>query len=65
MVVSTGNIGGEARKYAHQVMSTTNLNVILLDSNDLQRIADNPPYIADALNREARRAMEIKKLELF
>jgi site-specific DNA-methyltransferase (cytosine-N4-specific) len=65
MVVSTGNIGGEARKYAQQVMSTTNLNVILLDSNDLQRIADNPTYIANALNREARRAMEIKKLEPF
>ncbi len=65
MVVSTGNIGGEARKYAQQVMSTTNLNVVLLDSSDLQKIADNPTYIADALNREAKRAMEIKKLELF
>jgi len=65
MIVSTGNIGSEARKYAQQVMSTTNLNVILLDSNDLQKIADNPTYIADALNREARHAMQIKKLELF
>lgn len=65
MVVSTGKIGTEARKYAHQVMSTTNLNVILLDSNDLQKIAHNPTYIADALNREARRAMEIKKLDVF
>ena len=65
MVVSTGNISGEARKYAQQVMSTTNLNVILLDSSDLQKIADNPTYVIDALNREARRAMEIKKLELF
>lgn len=65
MVVSTGNISGEARKYAQQVMSTTNLNIVLLDSNDLQKISDNPTYVADALNREARRAMEIKKLELF
>jgi site-specific DNA-methyltransferase (cytosine-N4-specific) len=65
VVVSTGNIGGEARKYAQQVMKTTNLNVVLLDSNDLQKIADNPTYIVDALNREAQRAMEIKKLELF
>ncbi len=65
MVVSTGNIGSEARKYAQQVMSITNLNVILLDSADLQKIADSPTYIADALNREARRAMEIKKLDLF
>lgn len=64
MVVSTGNIGAEARKYAQNVMSTTNLNVILLDSGDLRKIAENPTYIADALNREAKRAMEIKKLDL-
>ena len=64
MVVSTGSIGSEARRYSQQVMSTTNLNIVLLDSNDLQNIADIPMYIADALNREAKRAMEIKKLEL-
>ena len=64
MVVSTGKISSDARKYAQSVMSSTNLNVILLDSNDLQKIADNPTYITDALNREAKRAMEIKKLKL-
>lgn len=63
MVVSTGKIGSEARKYAHHVMGTTNLNIILLDKNDLQKIADNPTHIADVLNREAKRAMEMKKLE--
>jgi len=65
MVVSTGKISIEARKYAHQVMSTTNLNIVLLNSNDLQKVADNPTHIAEVLNREARRAMEIKKLKLF
>lgn len=64
MVVSTGNISTEARKYAQNVMSTTNLNVVLLDSTDLQKIADNPTYIAGALNREAKQAMKIKKLDL-
>lgn len=64
MVVSTGSISSEARKYARQVMRTTNLNVVLLDSGDLQKIAKNPTYIADALNREAIHAMKIKKLEL-
>jgi len=64
MVVSTGKISSDAKKYAQNVMSSTNLNVILLDSNDLQKIADNPTYIADALNREAKRAMEIKRLKL-
>jgi site-specific DNA-methyltransferase (cytosine-N4-specific) len=64
MVVSTGSISSEARKYAQQVMRTTNLNVVLLDSGDLQKIAKSPTYIADALNREAIHAMKIKKLEL-
>lgn len=64
MVVSTGNISAEAKKYAQRVMSTTNLNIILFDSSDLRKIAQNPTYIADALNREARHAMEIKKLTL-
>jgi site-specific DNA-methyltransferase (cytosine-N4-specific) len=64
MIVSTGNISAEARKYAQQVMSMTNLNIVLFDSNDLQKIARNPTFIADALNREARHAMEIKKLDL-
>lgn len=64
MIVSTGNISSEARKYAQNVMSTTNLNIILLDSADLQKIARNPTYIVDALEREAKRAMEIKKLNL-
>jgi len=65
MVVSTGGIGSEARKYSHDVMSTTNLNIILLDAIDLKKIAANPTYIADVLNREAKRAMEIKKLEII
>lgn len=65
MVVSTGKISIEARKYANQVMSSTNLNIVLLDSNDLQKIAENPTQIVEALNREARGAMKIKKLELF
>lgn len=64
MVVSTGDIGGEARRYAQQIVSTTNLNIVLLDSTDLQKTAENPAYIADALNREAEHAMEMKKLEL-
>lgn len=64
MIVSTGNISAEARKYTQRVMSTTNLNIVLFDSTDLQKIARNPTFIVDALNREARHAMEIKKLDL-
>lgn len=63
-VVSTGAISKEARRYAQDVMRTTNLNVVLLDKADLQKIEQQPCHIAEALAREAERAMEIKKLEI-
>jgi site-specific DNA-methyltransferase (cytosine-N4-specific) len=64
MVVSTGSIGEEARKFAHHVMNTTNLDIILMDRTDLEKIKQNPTYISKVLDREAKRAMQIKKLEL-
>jgi site-specific DNA-methyltransferase (cytosine-N4-specific) len=64
MVVSTGSIGEEARKFSHHVMNTTNLDIILMDRTDLEKIKQSPMYISAVLNREAKRAMQIKKLEL-
>jgi hypothetical protein len=63
-VVSTGSISEDARKFAHHVMNTTNLDIILVDRIDLERIKQNPMYISVVLDREAKRAMQIKKLEL-
>lgn len=64
MVVTTGKFSKDAKTYATNVMRTTNLNVILLDSTDLNKIRKNPPYIIESLNRQAQQAMKIKKLEL-
>jgi site-specific DNA-methyltransferase (cytosine-N4-specific) len=64
MVVSTGSIGEEARKFSHHVMNTTNLDIILMDRTDLEKIKQNPIHISVVLEREAKRAMQIKKLEL-
>jgi site-specific DNA-methyltransferase (cytosine-N4-specific) len=64
MVVSTGGISEEARKFAHHVMNTTNLDIILLDRTDIEKIKQNPMYISAILDREAKRAMQIKKLEV-
>jgi site-specific DNA-methyltransferase (cytosine-N4-specific) len=57
MVVSTGAIGVEARKYAAHVMKNSNIDIILIDRDDLEKIKINPIYISDALAREAKRAM--------
>ncbi len=64
VVVSTGDLSNDARRYAQNVMQTSNIDIVLLDSHDLGRIAENPALIGDTLNREAKRAMRIKKLEL-
>jgi len=63
MIVSTGSIGTEAKKYAQDVMRQTNLNIVFVDGRDLGVIAKEPVRILDVLSREAKKAMEIKKLE--
>jgi len=64
VVVSTGTIGGEARRYSQKVMKDSNLDIVLMDQADLEMIRAQPPLIADILTREAKRAMSMKKLSL-
>lgn len=64
VIVSTGEIGGEARRYANKVMADSNLCVVMIDRADLKRIEAAPPVIVDVLNREARQTMKLKALDL-
>ena len=64
VVVSTGAIGGEARKYANKVMSDSNLCVVMVDGSDVSEVEKNPAAIVDVFNREAKYAMEIKALDI-
>ncbi|MCX6359791.1 MAG: restriction endonuclease [Armatimonadetes bacterium] len=63
VIVSTGKIGPEARRYANSVMGTTNLCIVMLDGHDLDGIRADPTAIMDVLNREASSAMALKRLE--
>ena len=63
VVVTTGEIGAEARRYANKIMRDTNLAIVMLDGADLAAINKNPPVIVDVFNREARNAMKLKVLE--
>ncbi len=63
MVVTTGEIGAEARRYANKIMKDSNLAVVMLNGVDLTTIDKNPPAIVDVFNREARTAMKLKVLE--
>lgn len=60
MIVTTGEFTKDARSYANHVMKTCNLNVILLNGADLERISRDPTSIVAVLNDKAEQAMKIK-----
>lgn len=64
LVVTTGDFTSEARKYSNAIMRDSNLNIILLNGQDLEKISQIPAMIIDILNREAKHAMDIKRIEL-
>lgn len=63
VVVTTGEVGAEARRYANRIMADTNLAVVMLDGRDLASISESPARIVRAFGREARHAMNLKKLD--
>lgn len=63
VMVSTGDIGPEARRFANKVMTDSNLCIVMIDRTDLGNIRGNPAHIVDAFNREANHAMMLKKLD--
>ena len=64
VMVSTGEIGNEARRYANKIMTDSNLCVVMVDGSDLELIEARPAAIVDVFGREARHAMDLKKLEI-
>ena len=64
VIVTTGEIGAEARRYANKVMTDSNLAIVMVDGSDLTAISESPATILRAFQREARHAMNLKKLEL-
>ncbi len=64
VIISTGSISNEARRYANAVMSQSNLAIVMLDGADLKRIIPRPVSIIDIFEREARHAMRLKPLDV-
>lgn len=64
VIVTTGEIGSEARRYANKIMADSNLAIVMLDGSDLEKIGENAASIVRVFEREARHAMNLKKLEL-
>ncbi|MCY4156497.1 MAG: hypothetical protein OXF66_03550 [Gammaproteobacteria bacterium] len=64
VIVTTGKIGSEARRYANRIMDVSNLAIVMLDGEDLGAISERPDEVLRAFQREARHAMNLKKLDL-
>lgn len=64
VMVTTGDIGTEARRYANKIMSDSNLAIVMIDQVDLEGITANAAYIVDAFRREAEHAMALKRIDL-
>ena len=62
VMVSTGRIGDEARRYANKIMAESNLCIVMIDGADLSRIEARPAQVVDVFNRESRHAMALKQL---
>jgi site-specific DNA-methyltransferase (cytosine-N4-specific) len=63
VVVTTGEIGAEARRYANRVMTDSNLAIVMIDRADLEAITASAVYAIDVFRREAEHAMSLKKLD--
>jgi site-specific DNA-methyltransferase (cytosine-N4-specific) len=64
VMVSTGEIGSEARRYANKIMADSNLAIVMVEGKDIERINKQPSSIVDVFDREARQAMTLKNLVL-
>lgn len=53
VVLSTGEIGADARRFANKVMEGSNLCVVMIGGPDIERVASQPVGLLDILNREA------------
>ena len=63
VIISTGPIGRDARRYANMVMKESNLAIVMIDRADVERIQHDPPAIVDVFTREAKQAMRLKAIE--
>lgn len=64
VIMTTGEVGSQARRYANKIMADSNLAIVMIDGNDLARIDQAPPSIIDVFQREARNAMSLKSIDL-
>ena len=64
VLITTGTVSPKARVYANHIMKNSNLNIVFIDKDGIQSIANDPTTIIDIFEREAKKTMQLKKLDL-
>ncbi len=62
VMMTTGHLTAEARKYARRIMEDLNLCILVLEKEDINTIIKNPPIIVDIFNRQSE---EIKRVKIL
>lgn len=63
VILTTGKATATAKEYATTIMKEMNLCIIFIEKEDIDEILASPTSIVDILNRESKKAKQIKVLE--
>ena len=62
VVMTTGHLTSEAKKYARRIMEDMNLCIFTLEEEDIAQIIADPPSIREIFDRQAEETKQIKSL---
>lgn len=62
VMMTTGHLTREAKKYARRIMEDMNLCILMLEKEDIDCIISNPASIVDIFNRQSE---EVKKIKIL
>lgn len=62
VMMTTGHLTSEAKKYARRIMEDMNLCILMLQKEDIGQIIENPTSIVQIFNNQAENAKKIKLL---
>lgn len=65
VLVTTGQIERAARRFADQVMSSTNLAIMAIDGADIGSVVERPTSMVDILHRETSHMLRVKNAALW
>ena len=64
VIITTGTVSPKAKKYADHIMKNSNLNIVFIDKDSIANIAKDPVAIIDIFDSEAKKTMQLKKIDL-